>query len=107
MGVSVSAPLLLPGVGSGVALEMTPVLVRLPLKPEPTWMTSVNTCAGAPAGRVGRVAVMVPLAPTAVVSVRVQPVGKASDTKVVRAGSAFPTRRSSDLLGPLLLTVMV
>src|SRR5207302_819732 len=103
----VSPPVLLPGVGSGVALETVAVLLRLPAKPDGTWITSVNTCAGAPAVRVGRVAVMVPLAPTAVASVRVQPAGKASETKVVPTGSASLSKRAWASLGPLLLTVIV
>src|SRR5947207_1947735 len=88
LGVSVAPPLLLPGGGSGVALETTAVFARLPAKPDETWMTSVNTWAGAPATRVGLVAVMGPLAPTAVASVRVQPAGKASETNVVPTGRA-------------------
>src|SRR5947208_1092831 len=107
LGVSVSLPLLLPGVGSAVALETLAVLVRLPKKPEPTWITSVKTCAGAPAARVGRVAVRVPLAPTAVLSVRVQPVGRDSDTKVVPTGRASLSKRDWASLGPAVLTVMV
>src|SRR5438552_886633 len=88
LGVSVSGPALLPGVGSGVALEMVALLARLPVKPEPTWRTSVKVCAAAPATKVGKVAVIVPLAPMAVASVRVQPPGNAKDTNVVPAGRA-------------------
>src|SRR5207302_1170513 len=102
LGVSVSLPSLLPGVGSAVALEIVAVLVRLPATLESTWTTSVKTCAEAPAASVGKVAVMVPLAPTAVPSVRVQPAGKASDTKVVPAGNGSLSSSDCASLGPLL-----
>src|SRR5437764_205127 len=107
LGESVSALALLPGVGSGVALAMVAVLVRLPRTLELTWMTRVIPCAGAPATSVGRVAVIVPLAPTAVASVRVQPAGKASDTKVVPAGNGSLRSSVWASLGPVLLTVTV
>src|SRR5438094_359354 len=105
--MSGSLPALFAGVGSGVALESIAVLVRLPTTPEPTWRTSVNACAGAPPVRAGRVPVTVPLAPTAVLSVRVQPAGYASATKAEPVGLALHGALPSSALGPLLLPVTV
>src|SRR4051794_414768 len=99
-GVSVSVAVLLPATGSGVVLEIVAKLARLPVKPEPTWITTVNVWVGAPATRVDCVAVRVPLAPTAVVSVRVQPAGRVTDTKVVPAGRASLSSKDWASLGP-------
>src|SRR5437763_1299880 len=98
---------MLPGEGSGVALLTVAVFVRLPGRLALTWTTSVNTCAAAPAARPGAVAVTVPLAPTAVASVRVQPAGRARDTKVVRAGRGSLSSKLWASLGPALVTAMV
>src|SRR5947209_3782216 len=84
LGVSVSVALF--GVGS-VGLVAEAVFTRLVLMVEGVCTTSVNTWLPEPAVSVPRVAVMVPLAPTAVESVRDQPAGRVKETKVTPAGS--------------------
>src|SRR2546421_5902841 len=53
-----------------------------------TMRVNVNEVAGVVAGKLARVSVMVPVPPTATVSVRVQPVGVLMETNVVPAGTA-------------------
>src|SRR4051794_12327737 len=91
-GLGVSVSVLLGDTGS-VGLVTVAVLTRLPVIEAAVWTTSVNTCDPEPAVKVASEAVMVPLAPTAVVSVRVQPAGRVSDTKVtpVARGSLSTT----------------
>ena len=107
-GVSESVAELFPGVGSLVVVEIVAVLSRLVVRLEATFKTIVKTCDAAPATRVGRVAVMVPLAPIAVLSVRVQPAGTVMEFKVVPVGRMSLNVNPCASLGPLvLLTVMV
>src|SRR2546425_675291 len=104
-GLGVSVSVLVGGVGS-VGLLRVAVLARLLLSAAAVWTTRVNTWLAEPAASVARVAVMVPLAPTAVLSVRVQPAGRVTDTKVVPAGngSLITTLWASE--GPGLAAVM-
>src|SRR5579862_2860178 len=105
-GVSVSVLELLAALSSGVGLAIVDVLARLAVRLELTGTTSVKICGAAPAASDGCVAVIFPFAPTAVLSVRVQPAGKASETKVVPRGSASLIVKACASLGPALLTVM-
>src|SRR5438876_841504 len=105
-GSGVSVSVALGGVGS-VGEDTDAVLLRMPVSEAAVCMTSVTTCGPAPAARVPMSALNVPLAPTAVLSVRVQPFGRESDTNVVPAGSASlkTTLCASDVPG--LPTVIV
>src|SRR2546429_253820 len=105
-GLGASVSVALGGVGS-VGLLSAAVLARLVVSDEAAWTTRVNTCGPEPAASVPMLTVMVPLAPAAVPSVRVQPAGRASDTKVAPAGrgSLSTTLWASE--GPGLATVMV
>src|SRR4051812_16334419 len=85
-GLGVSVSVALGGVGS-VGLVTVAVFARLVFSDEAVCTTRVNTWLPEPAASVPRLAVRVPLAPTAMLSVRVQPDGRLSDTKVVPAGS--------------------
>src|SRR2546430_656491 len=75
--VSVSRPFLWGGAGAGGARERAAVGGRSRRKPGARGRTRLTRRGGGAATRVGRVTVMVPLAPTAVVSGRVQRAGRA------------------------------
>lgn len=90
--------------GSGVALAIVAVLLRLPATVGR--MTRVNVAAGAPEARVAMVHVTVPPAPTAGV-VQAQPAGEVSDWNVVFAGSMSVIVSIEAGDGPALVTVIV
>src|SRR5438105_621347 len=82
-----AVPALLVGSVSGVVVVPVAVLDSALVTPEPTWTTSVKV-ALAPAARLARVSVTLPVPPTAgVVEPKAGPLFCASDTKVVPAGS--------------------
>src|SRR5437763_290779 len=105
-GLGVSVSVALGGVGS-VGLLAVPSFPTRRSSDLAAWTTSVNTWLPEPAASVARIAVMVPLAPTAVTSVRVQPAGRASDTKVTPAGSGSLRTTLWASEGPGLATVIV
>src|SRR2546423_1820617 len=97
-------PVLLPGVGSVVALEAVPLLVMV----EPsaalglTLTTSVQE-AVSETTEVVFVKVIVPVPPAGTASVRVQPAGVVTETSVVLAGTASLKETMSAADGPLFL----
>src|SRR5947207_762140 len=95
------------GSGSGVVVALV-LHDALPIfTSELTWTTRVNV-ALAPAARLERVSVTVPLEPTeGVDEPKDGPLPCASDTKVVPAGSGSLTATPCASLGPVLLTVTV
>src|SRR5262249_6876965 len=116
-GVSVTAAVeeLLAGLVSVVPAETLAVLLTVTV-PAPVGLgTSVKMArtttvkvAEAPAARVGVVAVMVPVVPTAgVVTAKAGPAVCASETKVVPTGTTSVSCTFWASLGPLLTTVMV
>jgi hypothetical protein len=98
---------LLAGFGSDVdeVAEAVFVMVVPPATFASTFTTSVKV-AVPPAAKVGLVAVMFPVPPTAGVVV-VQPAGAVNETKVVLAGTASVRLALSASLGPALLAVIV
>src|SRR5438094_814113 len=85
--VVVPGDVLLPGVGSvvNVVTVATLTMAKLFGALEGVWTTSVKV-PDAPDASEERVAVMMPVPPTGVGSVRVQPAAGVKDTKVVPAG---------------------
>ena len=71
-----------------------------------TWTTKVKVAIAPPASE-AVVALIVPVLPTAVESVRVQPAGVVKETNVVLAGRASLRATFAALALPVLLTVMV
>src|SRR4051812_45763167 len=104
LAVGVSVSVLLGATGS-VGLDTVAVLLRLPVRRALVLKTSVKTCGPEFATRVPIFAVIVPLAPAAVVSVRDQPLGRLNDTNVVPAGSASLKTIFCASDGPVLATV--
>ena len=99
-----SVALLLAGVGSPVVVDPVAVLLMIPAGAFWSTLTTRVNVALAPAARLDREQVIVPLAPTAgAVQAKAGPLSWLIDTKVVPAGSGSvrPTVWASD--GPPLL----
>src|SRR5439155_1221985 len=97
----------LPELVSGVSVVPVAVLATLPPETDPALTTSVKV-ALAPAARLERVSVTVPLPPTDGVLVpKDGPLSWDSDTKVVPVGSGSLTDTDCASLEPMLLTVIV
>ena len=90
-----------------MVLEIVAVFGRLVVRLDGTLMTTVKTCDAAPAASVVRVAVSVPLAPTAVESVRAQPDGIVMEFNVVPAGNTSLNVKPCASLGPLVLVTVI
>ena len=99
---------MLPGVGSVVVLDTVAVFVIVvPVGVPAVTFTTTVKILDAPAASVGLVKVRVPVPPLGTESVRVQPAGVVTDTRVVFAGTASESDRLCASLGPLLVTVIV